>query len=360
MKKSSILTLLPALALIAAGLPSGLQAQQPQQQVRETPAVYGPVKGGNPQGYITNANEQGIFFSTQPGGRGALIPYDAIKGEGLDKAIRFDERSEALGEARALFAAGEYSAAADAFGAVARNYAIILLAPQNFASEALFYQAESLQRAGLYAKLAQLVNAPVAKTIETKLSERYQRNFEFHKLWALLGEEKMDDLAAALESYQEPMTGDAKLLGTPNFKDLPATELAQLAFLRGKVYSAKGEEDKALDDYYRAFTLAYGNDVLISKLAMGAAMKDHKDDPALAQEKKGAIDHMQSIAYLFSKRFGRDTMPPDYQKYAIRPPMAKMVAEAAPPAEGEKPAEGEAPAPEGEKPAGDAKEEKKE
>jgi len=359
MKILSSITAILAIVFLALSAGS-VQAQNP---VRETPAVIGLVEGGSPQGYIQTTHDQGIQFATAPGGPPRPIAYSQIKGEGLNKAIRFDERVDVLGEARALFSEGKYAEAGDAFGAVVRNYAIILRVPQNFASEALFYQAESYRRAGLYAKVAQVVNMPVAATIESKLNDRYKRDFEFQKLWGLLGENKMSDLETALGVYQEPMIGDAKLLGAPNFKDLPATELAELAFLRAKVFDAKGEKEKALDDYYRTFTLGYGNKVVLAKLAMGAAMQIHKVDPALEKENKQAVSHMQSIAYQFSKRFGKDTMPPDYQRFAERPPMAQMKSgakeepapeggEAKPEGEGEKPADGKAG-----KPAEGAKEE---
>lgn len=336
--------ILPILFALLVVLPAAAQ-------VRETPAVIGLVQGGSPQGFIQGTNDQAILWSTQSGARGNPIPYTDIKGEGLDKAIRYDERDEMLADARALFRDGDYSAAAAAFGKVAQDYQIIINGPQNFASEALFYQAESLLRAGQYAALAEVVNAPAARTIETKLDDRYKRNFEFHKLWALLGQNKFDDLAAALEIYQEPVTGDAKLLPSPNFKDLPPTELAQLSYLRGKVFEAKGEKEKALDDFYRTFLLSYGNETLLAKLAMGASMQIHKADPLLERENAQAIAHMQSVAYFFSKRFGKDTMPADYQAFAVRPVMTTLVNEA--PAEEEaEAAEGEsAPAPaEGEKP----------
>ena len=126
---------------------------------------------------------RGFSLRLLPGGPPRPIAYSQIKGEGLNKAIRFDERVDVLGEARALFSAGKYAEAGDAFGAVVRNYAIILSVPQNFASEALFYQAESYCRAGLYAKVAQVVNMPAAATIESKLNDRYERDFEFQKLW---------------------------------------------------------------------------------------------------------------------------------------------------------------------------------
>ncbi|MDF1739294.1 MAG: hypothetical protein P1U86_09050 [Verrucomicrobiales bacterium] len=325
-------------------------------QVKETAAFLSLNEGGNPQGYVQGANAQGIIFSSAQGRPGQLLPYAKIKGEGLDKLIRFEERVEALGEPRALFAAGDYAAAATAFGDVARNYAIILSVPQSFAAEALFYQMESLKRSGNYAALAQIMEAPVSKVVETNLGERYQKLHEFQKLWAKLGANDMDGLKAAIATYEEPVVGDAKLLSTPNFKKRPPAELAQLAYLRAKVYDAADESAKALEDYYRAFTLASGNDDLMAKLAMGAAMVSHKKDPRFSPDNARLVSQLQGLAYLYSKRFGKDTMPEEFQEFAVRPPMVRLApaAEAAPAAE-----EGAAPAPEekADAPADEAKKE---
>jgi tetratricopeptide (TPR) repeat protein len=333
-------------AISSLTLPALLQAQ-----VKETPVTIALVEGGNPQGYVQNSNDQGILFATAPGGAGQMVTYDKIRGEGLEKLIRFEERAEVLGTPRALFSAGQYNEAAEAFGKVARDYAIILGGPQNFASEALFYQIESLKRAGQYAAMAPLVEAPAAATIQTKLSPAYVRSSEFHKLWSIFGKGDFAALKAALEVYQDPQTGDAKLLKSPNFKKLPPNELSQIAFLRAKVYDSEGAKDKALEDYYRCFTFAYGNDVLLSKLAMGAAMLIQKEDPRIAQENKGALHQMQSIAYLYSRRFGKDSMPAEFQAFAVKPVLPKVEQKAP---EGEKPADAAKPG-EGAKPGEAAK-----
>ena len=340
---------LSLLAVIASlTLPGLLRAQ-----VRETPVTIALVEGGNPQGYIQNSNDQGVLFATASGGAGQMLTYDKIRGEGLDKLIRFEERAEVLGTPRAFFAAGSYNEAAEAFGKVARDYAIILGGPQNFASEALFYQIESLKRAGQYAAMAPLLNSPAAATIKTKLSPAYAKSSEFHQLWSIFGQGDFAGLKTALEVYQEPQTGNAKLLSSPNFKKLPPNELSQIAFLRAKVYDSEGAKDKALEDYYRCFTLAYGNDVLLSKLAMGAAMLIQKEDPRIAQENKAALNQMQSIAYLYSRRFGKESMPAEFQAFAVKPVLPKVEQKAPAvqkPADGAKPAEGAVPA-EGAKPA---------
>ncbi|MDF1825177.1 MAG: hypothetical protein P1U68_11075 [Verrucomicrobiales bacterium] len=295
---------------------------QIQAQVKETPATLGLAGGANPQGYVQNSNDKGVFFATNPGSAGRLIPYSDIRGDGLDKLIRFDERASALADARALFSKGDYTEAASAFGEVAREYGIILSVPQNFASEALFYQAECLRRSGRFALLAKVVNSPAAKTINTKLGETYRKDFEFMKLWGLLGEGDFEGLKSALASYEAPVTGDAKLLATPNFVKMPLAHLAQLSFLRAKVFDEAGEKSKALDDYYRVFTLAYGNDLILSKLAMGQSMLILSNDPNLEKANGKVAAEMQSLAYLFGLRFGRDSMPDQFRQYAVRPAMS--------------------------------------
>ncbi|MGB0153676.1 MAG: hypothetical protein ACPGFB_06560 [Verrucomicrobiales bacterium] len=300
-------------------------AVQGMAQVKETPATVGLMEGGNPRGYVQGANDQGVIFSTSAGSRGSLIPYAQIRGDGLNKLVRLDARPEALAEPRVLFDSGSYAEAAEAFGAVARNYAIILGLPQNFASEALFFQAESLLRGGNYAQLAKVLDSPPAATIDSKLGEYYKKSHEYQKLWAFLGKNDVEGLRAALAAYQKPVIGDAKLLPAPNFNDLPAAEVAQLAFLRGKVYEADGEIDNAKDDYYRAFTLANGNKELMAKLAMGAVMLKLNEDPLLKAEDRAVMAEMQSVAYLFSKRFGSDGMPDAIKKFAVRPEVARPV-----------------------------------
>lgn len=313
-----------ALLLTAAGL----FAQD--GPVREVQAVLAMSDGTRKQGFIQNSNDQALLFATAAGGQGVAIPYTQIRGNGLDKAIFVEDRAEALSNARTQFNAGNYTEAAAMFQQVARNYAILLNAPQNFASEAFFYYMESLKRAGQIGQLLQLAESQAGKTVETKLGDVYQHRFALIKMWGLLGVEKMDDLKAALEAYQEPAVGDAKLLPAPNFKKMSPAEAAELAYLRAKVYEAAGERSNALDDYYRAFTLDHGYDTLVSKLAMGAAMVLEAEDPGLASENEKSVAEMQSLAFTFSKRFGDGTMPENIRKYAERPPLPAYKAPPAP------------------------------
>lgn len=324
-----------------------------QAQVVETPVTIGLVQGGNPQGYIKGSNAQGILFTTSPGGQGQPITYDKIRGEGLEKAIRFEERVEVLGEPRALFSSEQYEEAARAFGNVARNYEIIVNIPENFALEAFFYGAESLRRAGNFSALAAALDLPQAALIEKLLGERYQRSYEFLKLWALFGAEKYDELETALGIYQEPALGDSKLLASASFKKLPGSELAQLAYLRAHVMEAKGNKVVALDDYYRAFTVASGNDNRLAKSAMLSALNIHAEDPAFRKEGSPVQGQVQALAYFYSKRFDAADLPESIQPFVRRPvtdPLPQAPKEEAGEAGEETPGDA-AEAPEGDAPA---------
>ena len=285
-----------------------------QAQITETPATIALTTGANPQGFIQNSRPGAILFATAQGGAGRAVPLTEIRGEGLEKLIRLEERGEVLANARAAFAEGKYAEAAQEFGRVADAYGIVIHIPQNFACEARFYQIESLRRMGQFKDIASLLETPAGKNIDTMLSDRYKKSSEFHKLWAIYGQGDMAKLEEALKRYQEPVTGKAGLLPTANFKKAPQNDLVQLAFLRGEVHDKKGERDKALQDFTRVFTLTFANEPFLSKQAMGKTMVIMSENPALKSEnekkRKGPEEHMQSIAYFFSKRFPETPIPP--------------------------------------------------
>jgi len=112
---------------------------------------------------------------------------------------------------------------------------------------------------------------------------------------------------------------------------MPPSDLAQVAFIRGKLYEQKGENENALRDYYRVFTLGQ-RDASLSKSAMAAAMKLQAEDPRLKSSnekaKAAAIRQMQSLAYNYSKRFPGSTLPLDLQDYNTGPRIDLVVQKA--------------------------------
>jgi hypothetical protein len=294
-----------------------------QAQIRETPATIGLTKGGDPQGFIQGSKPGAILFSVTQGGPGTEVSLAEIKGTGLEKLIRLEDRSEVLADARAAFANGDYAEAAQKFAEVAAAYQIILYIPQNFASEAMFYQIESLRRAGRFDQLKALLDSPAGKSMDTMLGDQYKNLIKLQKVWSVYGGGDMAAVEAAIAPYQEPVVGQGSLLPAPNFIKMPQSELIQFAFLRAKVFESKGEKDKALQDYFRVFSFGFAYESFLSKQAMGTSMKLQVDNPLLKSEneklRKAPLRQIQSVAYLFSKRFPETPIPPQFQEFAVRP-----------------------------------------
>ncbi len=294
-----------------------------QAQVRETPATIGKTAGGNPQGFIQGSKPGAILFSVTAGVPGTEVSLAEIKGTGLDKLIRLEDRSEVLADARAAFAANDYMEAAKKFGEVVSAYQIILHIPQNFASEAMFYQIESLRRAGSFGSMKALLDSPTGKSMDSMLGDQYKNFIKLQKIWSIYGGGNMAEVESAIAPYQEPVVGQGSLLPAPNFVKMPQSELVQFAFLRAKVYESKGEKDKALQDYFRVFSFTFANEPFLSKQAMGASMVLQSQNPLLKSEneklRKAPLRQMQSVAYFFSKRFPETPIPAQFQEFAVMP-----------------------------------------
>ncbi|MEO0416641.1 MAG: hypothetical protein AAF226_16995, partial [Verrucomicrobiota bacterium] len=324
-----------------------------QAQVKELEATLYLNQGGNPNGYIQGSNPTAVLFSPTQGVRGQAIKFTDMKGSGNEKIVRFAVRSEVLAEGRGLFSQGKYLEAAQAFGKVAAAYQIIMHIPNNFCTEARYFQIESLRRAGKFSQMAPLMEDNLGKTVYTHLSDRYKGQFEMQKLWALYGKGDIAGLKEGLAVHEVRQSGEMELLPTPNFKDMSQAQMAQLSFMRAKIYEKEGEADKALQDYYRVMTLTFSNDDYLSMQAMGSAINLETKDPNLNSEKAKAKEKaqhkVQMLTYYFGKRFGASKIPQRLSEYNVRPqvplpmsaPPAEPEAEEAP-AEEAAPAEGDA------------------
>lgn len=314
-------------------LVAGLFGVSALAQVSVTPGMVGLKEGGNPQGFIRGSEPGKILFSTTEGGQPRTLFLNQIRDAGSVKLIRLTDRAEVLAPAKAAYAGKNYLEAAKLFGEVADQYQLILNIPGNFASEAKFYQIESLRQLGRFDLLAQMLDSPAGETLDTMLDERYRSMLNMHKLWAIYGAGDMAKLESELAAFQQPMMGKKELLPAPNFVKMPQSELVQIAFLRAKVYESKGDDERALEDYCRAFSLTYAYEPFLAKLAMGAAMNIQAKNPALANESppKKTLHQMQSVAFIFNKRFPETSLPSQFEKFAVRPDVPVMIA--APPEE---------------------------
>lgn len=319
-------------------LVAGLFGVNALAQVSVTPATVALKEGGNPQGFIRGSEPGKILFSTSEAGQPRTLFLNQIRDAGSIKLIRLTDRAEVLAPARGAFAGRNYLEAAKLFGEVADQYRLVLNIPGNFASEAKFYQIESLRQLGRFDLLAQMLDSPAGQTLDTMLDERYRAMLKMHRLWAIYGAGDMAKLESELAAYQQPVMGKKELLPAPGFVKMPQSELVQIAYLRAKIYESKGDDERALEDYCRAFSLTYAYEPFLAKLAMGAAMQIQAKNPALAGDNppKKALHQMQSVAFFFNKRFPESTMPSQFEKFAVRPDVPVMIS--APPEE-EAPAE---------------------
>ncbi len=320
------LILLSALA-IAAGTfaPSDSLAQQEALRVELT------YKDNRKQvGIIINANNDVISFALQEGAAAQNVPYSELA------AINFPDGAQITQAARKAYLSADLENAATAMEQIADAYPQAAYVPDNFATEARFYQMDSLRRLGRYSELGKLFGTNTGKAMESALDEVFVRQVALLKLWAYYGANNIEQLGTELEAYLKPVVGDDKMLPDQLFlDDLPESDLVQLSFLRAKVHEAAGRNSQALEDYYRAFTLTQANQSNIAREAMVGAMKIHAADPEI-NAKESKKWPLQSVAYTFKTAFSHGDIDSAFADYAVMPELP--VTQPAPQEAGDAPA----------------------
>ncbi|MFK5923747.1 MAG: hypothetical protein QM496_16335 [Verrucomicrobiota bacterium] len=268
--------------------------------------------GNRETGFIQDSNNKQILFAYTAQGKGTAINRTAVK------TIFFQEESNLMGRGRQAFTQGAYDAAAKIFGKVATDYEGISALKDNFASEARFFQMESLRRLGKYEELGALLATKSGKTISTTQDKLFAEKVQLMKMWAAFSANKWDVVKAGLKFYEVPQVGDAKMLPAPVFKKMPKPTMIQLSFIRGKMYEQEKKLGLALEDYYRAFTITYGNSPALANEAMLAALAIEAADPKL-KELKGKLWQMQGLAYYYKNGVGGGEIPAEYAAYAVLP-----------------------------------------
>ncbi len=299
----------------------GLERGQAQQRSQELSAMILMKDGQRQRGFVQNSNENGLLFTLVEG-----APGTGYRWEEQVVAVAFDDADEIMREARAAYTQGDYEIAAEQFGKIADAYAIAAYVPNNFAAEARYYQIESLRLLGQWAEISPLLTTPTAAAIPTRLTEFYQPQFKLNRLWGQLGAGELEGVKAEVESRVVPQTGQAKLLPSPAFQEMPLRELVQVAYMRAKVYEAEGSTDLALADYYRAFSLSFANDPVLSGRAIQEALAIQAKNPDLQDEANKnsiAMRQIQSLAYLYKNAFAKGEIDPALAPYAVKPELPK-------------------------------------
>lgn len=268
--------------------------------------------GSTDTGFIQDSNTQAILFSYTPTQRGQAIKRSLLKN------IAFQEERTLMGPARREFSLGNYEAAAKAFGKVATDYEGISFLDRNFASQARFFQLESLRRLGKYDELAALLETKSGKTIKTTQDKMLGEQLNLFTMWAAFAGSKWDVVKAGLKFYEVPQVGDAKMLPAPVFKKMSKPTMIQLSYIRGKMYEQEKKLEHALEDYYRAFTITYGNEAALTNEAMLAAMAIEAADPKI-KDLLSKQWQMQGLAYYYKNGVGGGEIPAEYSQYAVLP-----------------------------------------
>ncbi|MCB1079379.1 MAG: hypothetical protein KDM64_16290, partial [Verrucomicrobiae bacterium] len=261
--------------------PGHSEAQQPgvAKPKPEMGAMILMADGRRQRGFVQDTNDKGLLFTLVEGAPGTGYAWDTQV-----KAVAFDETDEIMREARAAYQQGLFEVAEKLLGNVADTYYNVAWVPNSFAAEARYYQIEALRQLGRWKEIGPLLETPTAKAIPTRLPEFFQAQFKMDQLWAQFGADQMDAIKAAVEAVQLPVVGQAKLLPSPSFKEMPLRDLVQYTFFRAKLNETAGNLDQALADYYRTFSLTFGNQKLLRDLSMKAALSIQARNPALQKE----------------------------------------------------------------------------
>jgi len=321
------------------------------------------TNGESTPAYLEKASERAILWKYTP-----EAPTGNTMARADIKSIEF-EMPEGWSEAQLAYRSGLYEEAAAAYSAIAEKYKDIMLLERNPASMAKYLEIESHRALGEYGKLAEVLDAETLKTLQVSLDPQFASQLALDEAWAAASAGNWDVVNQLVAEKSLPK--DPNSARTPEFKmEIPPRQMVQLAYLRGLSAEAAGDRPTALADFYRSFTLGYGNNHQLSGKAILKALTILSSEPEF-EEDEAKVKEAHALALAYKQCFGSGSIPEQFSKFAeplpsdvgpaaeASPPEAKADPEAKAPEEGEKAAEGDKAA-EGEKGEdADAKAEKK-
>lgn len=261
------------------------------------------------------------------------------------KSIKFDDPDE-WGDALGPFNAGDYEKAARLFGEIADKYKDIMILKGNPASKAKYLQIECIRQLGQYSKLGELLTEETLGLLNKSLDKQLEFQLAIDTAWAASSAGKWDIVNQLIAQHvlaKEVGEGERRL---PEFrKELAQSQAVQLIYMRALSAEANGNKEGALDDFYRTFTLGFGNEPRLSGKAMLKALAILVENPELENE-RAKLKEVHALATLYKDGFGMGEIPAEYLEYAK--PLPPLEGEEGPPAAAEEPAaDPVVPAPEG-------------
>ncbi len=281
--------------------------------------------GSRKTGFIAQTNDKGIRFTYSENERGPGENY----AHNQVLAVAFTDEGDIMGPARHAYSRSNFEEAEAAFKKVATDYdnlwGISREQRGNFASEARYFQIDCLRKLGRFAEIGPALETNTGKSLEAALAEVFLPKLKIFRMWQKVAAGDWDGLAASLEEYQEAPTGEqAALVPIPKFKvDSPAT-LVQLAYMRGKVFAAKGDKENALRDFYRVATIDYGSDPVLSQKAMEEALAIQSVDEGI-KENYPQQTEIHALARVYQEGYGKGDIPVQYREFTREPEMPEAL-----------------------------------
>lgn len=244
------------------------------------------IKGQNvaETGFVTKADAARIYFSASPAGKNArAYPRKLVE------RLTF-KAPEGWKEAEEARLAGKYSVAAKAYEKIAADYREVEAIEDNYGSLARLQQLACLRNLGDYEELAK--KRPLLKKIG--LSEKYHNQVDLFVGWGALAKlntpAEVEQLERLVDDFRE--------------LEMVPDQLAQAFYLSGVAQEKKGNPGKALTDYHRVFTLDFGTDRALSKMAMETALKLYAAEQKIHKDRQ-RLEEAHGLATVFVRVFGK-------------------------------------------------------
>ncbi len=235
-------------------------------------------------GFVTKADASKIYFSASPTGKNErAYPRKLVERLVFKTPEGWQEAEEArLG--------GKYVVAAKAYEKIAKDFREIEAIEDNYGSLARLQQLSCLRNIGNYKQLA--AKRPLLKKIG--LSKKFHNQVDLFVGWGALAKlntpAQVEQLERLVDEFRE--------------MEMVPEQLAQAFYLSGVAQAKKGNPGKALTDYHRAFTLDFGTDRALSKIAMETALKLYAAEHKIHKDRQ-RLEEAHGLATVFTRVFGK-------------------------------------------------------
>jgi hypothetical protein len=261
--------------------------------------------------FVVSGDAAGLMLSAaESGSNPKLLAADKIE------SVAFSE-PDGWAEAQAALNREQYADAARRFGQLADDYEGLYGWEDSYGARAKFLQMESLRLGGDYEGLATQVERTNRKPVT--LSRAYTNQLQINRAWGYAGRKAWNALRATVKEYEATKEGGDLNPGAVPFRELPAAEYVQVAFLRGLLEQNEGDTKAALGDYSRAVMLSFGAEKSIARRALESALDILIGHPDLETDRNLQAEGY-ALAQVYKTSFNKQEFPEAYRRFETPPP----------------------------------------